>query len=90
MKKKNKRILALALSFVMATSALAAEVPDHLVVENLNGQQRIVKTYVLPPEKDPETLKEPSIGASGPHTWGWRPAAPAPRPASSARCWPRP
>ena len=54
-----KHIRHLALSLM--TSALAAEVPVSLVVENLNGQQRIVKTYELPPGTDPETLKEPSF-----------------------------
>ena len=57
---KHLRHLALCLLLVltMATSAFAAEVPENLVVENLNGQQRIVKTYVLSPETDPDTLKE--------------------------------
>ena len=40
---KHLRHLALCLLLVltMATSAFAAEVPENLVVENLNGQQRI-------------------------------------------------
>ena len=46
-----KHIRHLALSLM--TSALAAEVPVSLVVENLNGQQRIVKTYELPPRHRP-------------------------------------
>ena len=72
MKHLKALVLALALSFAMTTSALASEVPDHLVVENLNGQQRIVKTYVLPPEKDPETLKEPSFDYDGfTYTWAF-------------------
>ena len=60
---KHLRHLALCLLLVltMATSAFAAEVPENLVVENLNGQQRIVKTYVLSPETDPDTLKEPPM-----------------------------
>ena len=41
-------MLLLALSLM--TSAFAAEVPEELVVENLNGQQRLVKTYVLSPD----------------------------------------
>lgn len=72
MKHLKALVLALALSFAMTTSALAAEVPDNLVVENLNGQQRIVKTYVLPPEKDPGTLKEPSFDYDGfTYTWAF-------------------
>lgn len=72
MKHLKSLVLALVLAFAMTTSALAAEVPDNLVVENLNGQQRIVKTYVLPPEKDPETLKEPSFDYDGfTYTWAF-------------------
>lgn len=71
---KHLRHLALCLLLVltMATSAFAAEVPESLVVENLNGQQRIVKTYVLPPEADPDTLKEPSFDYDGfTYTWAY-------------------
>lgn len=72
MKHLKSLVLALVLAFAMTTSALAAEVPDNLVVENLNGQQRIVKTYVLPPEKDLETLKEPSFDYDGfTYTWAF-------------------
>ena len=58
---KHLRHLALSVLLVLALSvtAMAAEVPVGLKVENLNGQQRIVKTYELPPGTDPETLKEP-------------------------------
>ena len=71
-----KHIRHLALSVLLAlslmTSALAAEVPVSLVVENLNGQQRIVKTYELPPGTDPETLKEPSFDYNGfTYTWAY-------------------
>ena len=64
---KHLRTLALCLLLVLslATGAMAAEVPEQLVVENLNGQQRMVKTYVLPPDTDPETLKEPSFDYDG-------------------------
>ena len=53
--------LCLGLGLTLCASAFASPVPDNLVVENLNGQQRIVKTYVLPPETDPETLKDPTL-----------------------------
>ena len=48
---KHLRHLALSVLLVLSltATALAAEVPVSLVVENLNGQQRIVKTYELPP-----------------------------------------
>lgn len=69
---KHIRHLAMCLLLVLslATSAFAAEVPEELVVENLNGQQRMVKTYVLPPDADPETLKEPSFEYDG-FTYSW-------------------
>ena len=64
---KHFRYLALSVLLVLSlmTTAMAAEVPVSLVVENLNGQQRIVKTYELPPGTDPEALKEPSFEYDG-------------------------
>lgn len=56
----------------MTANAFAAEVPDSLVVENLNGQQRMVKTYELSPGIDPESLKEPSFEYDGfTYTWAY-------------------
>ena len=74
MKLKYIKHLALSVLLVLSlmTTALAAEVPVNLVVENLNGQQRIVKTYELPPGTDPETLKEPSFEYDGfTYTWAY-------------------
>ncbi len=71
---KHIRHLALSVLLVltMMTTAMAAEVPVSLVVENLNGQQRIVKTYELPPGTDPEALKEPSFDYDGfTYTWAY-------------------
>ena len=71
---KHFRHLALSVLLVLSlmTTAMAAEVPVNLVVENLNGQQRIVKTYELPPGTDPETLKEPSFTYDGfSYTWAY-------------------
>ena len=71
---KHLRHLALSVLLVLSlmTTAMAAEVPVNLVVENLNGQQRIVKTYELPPGTDPETLKEPSFEYDGfSYTWAY-------------------
>ena len=71
---KHIRQLALSVLLVLSlmTSAMAAEVPVSLVAENLNGQQRIVKTYELPPGTDPETLKEPSFEYDGfLYTWAY-------------------
>ena len=70
MKHLIQLALCLLLVLSMATSAFAAEVPDSFVTENLNGQQRLVKTYTLAPEIDPETLKEPSFDYDG-FTYSW-------------------
>ena len=69
---KHFRYLALSVLLVLSlmTTAMAAEVPVNLAVENLNGQQRIVKTYELPPGTDPETLKEPSFEYDG-FSYAW-------------------
>lgn len=69
---KHLRHLALCLLLVLstATSAFATEVPETFVTENLNGQQRLVKTYTLAPDIDPETLKEPSFEYDG-FTYSW-------------------
>ena len=72
MKRLRHLALSLLLVLSLATTAFAAEVPENLVVENLNGQQRIVKTYVLSPETDPEVLKEPSFDYDGfTYTWAY-------------------
>lgn len=70
MKHIRHLALCLLLALSLMTSAFAAEVPDTLVTENLNGQQRMVKTYVLSPNTDPETLKEPSFDYDG-YTYTW-------------------
>ena len=49
MKHLKRLALSLLLVLSITVTAMAAEVPVSLVVENLNGQQRIVKTYELPP-----------------------------------------
>ncbi len=74
MKLKYIKHLALcaALALSLALPGFASAVPDSLVVENLNGQQRITKTYVLPPGTDPEILKEPSFEYDGfTYTWAF-------------------
>ncbi len=71
---KRVRHLALSMLLVLSlmTRALAAEVPVSMVAENINGQQRIVKTYELPPGTDPESLKEPSFDYDGfTYTWAY-------------------
>lgn len=72
MKHLKSLTMTLLLILTMTANAFAAEVPESLVVENLNGQQRIVKTYELPPGTDPETLKEPSFEYDGfSYTWAY-------------------
>ena len=72
MKSLKRLPLCLLLALALATSALAAPVPESLTAENLNGQQRIVKTYTLSPEADPEALKESAFDYDGYHyTWAY-------------------
>ena len=72
MKHIRHLALCLLLALSLMTSAFDAEVPEELVVENLNGQQRLVKTYVLSPEVDPDTLKEPPFDYDGfTYTWAY-------------------
>ena len=72
MKRLRHAALGLILILSLTTSAFAAEVPENLVVENLNGQQRMVKTYILAPDADPDSLKEPSFDYDGFHyTWAY-------------------
>lgn len=72
MKHLSRLVLGPLLVLSLVTSAFAAEVPDNLVVENLNGQQRMVKTYVLAPDVDPATLQEPSFDYEGYHySWAY-------------------
>lgn len=72
MKRLPQFALTVALALSLSTGALAAEVPDSIAVENLNGLQRMVKTYTLSPEEDPSALKEPSFDYEGYHyTWAY-------------------
>ena len=71
---KHLRHLSFCLLLVMllTVSAFAADVPESFVCENLNGQQRIVKTYVLPPSVDPDALREAPFDYDGYHyTWAY-------------------
>lgn len=44
----------------LSVNALALEVPTSTVVQNLNGSQQLIKTYVLSPDTDPlELIEEP-------------------------------
>ena len=65
MKSLSKLALCLLLAMSLTVSAFAAQVPDSLVAENLNGLQRLVKTYTLSPEVDPDELKEEDFSYDG-------------------------
>ena len=72
MKNLSKLALCLLLAMSLTVSAFAAQVPDSLVAENLNGQQRLVKTYTLSPEVDPDELKEEDFSYDGfLYTWAY-------------------
>mgnify|MGYP001028635568 FL=1 len=61
-----KRIfLCLLLALTLATGAAALEVPTDTVVQNLNGSQQLIKTYVLPPDTDPQKLIEEPFEQEG-------------------------
>ncbi len=61
-----KRIfLYLLLALTPTTSAAALEVPTDTVVQNLNGSQQLIKTYVLPPDTDPQGLIEEPFEQEG-------------------------
>ena len=68
----KRLVLCAALALALTATGFASAVPENLVVENLNGQQRITKTYVRPPDTDPEILKEPSFDYDGfTYTWAF-------------------
>lgn len=72
MKHIRQLLSCLLLVMLLTVSAFAAEVPESFVCENLNGQQRIVKTYVLSPESDPDALKEGAFNYDGYlYTWAY-------------------
>ncbi len=71
MKKMRYVFLSFLLILTLAFHAFAA-VPDDLVTENINGQQRLVKTYILPPDSDPKELEEPPFLYDGfYYTWAY-------------------
>lgn len=61
-----KRILlALLLALALSTTAFALEVPTDTTVQNLNGSQQLIKTYILPPDADPQELIEAPFKQEG-------------------------
>ena len=72
MKHLKPLFLCLLLVSSLFPTALAIEVPDSIRTENLNGQQRVIKTYTLPVGADPEALKEKPIDYEGyRYTWAF-------------------
>ena len=64
--------LVLSLLLAFSVSAAADYVPDSFHAENINGVQRVVKIYTLPPDVDPGNLWEPSFAYDGfYYTWAY-------------------
>lgn len=61
----KKLCMCLLLTLALSVNALALEVPTSTVVQNLNGSQQLVKTYVLPPDADPQGLIEEPFEQEG-------------------------
>lgn len=50
--------MCLLLALALSVNVFALEVPTDTVVQNLNGSQQLIKTYVFPPDADPQELIE--------------------------------
>ena len=61
----KKFFMCLLLALTLTTSAAALEVPTDTVVQNLNGSQQLIKTYVLSPDADPQGLIEEPFEQEG-------------------------
>lgn len=61
----KKICLCLLLTAALTMSASALEVPTNTVVQNLNGNQQVVKTYTVSPEVDAQTLIEEPFQLEG-------------------------
>ena len=70
MKRVRHILMLLLLCMALTCGAFAADVPESFVCENLNGQQRIVKTYLLPATGDPDALREEPFDYEGYH-YAW-------------------
>lgn len=61
-----KRIcMCLLLALTLTVNVFALEVPTDTVVQNLNGSQQLIKTYVLPSDADPQELIEEPFEQEG-------------------------
>ena len=70
MKRVRHILMLLLMCMALTGGAFAANVPESFVCENLNGQQRIVKTYLLPATGDPDALREEPFDYEGYH-YAW-------------------
>ena len=61
----KKICLCLLLMAALTMSVNALEVPTSTVVQNLNGNQQVVKTYTVSPEVDAQTLIEEPFQLEG-------------------------
>lgn len=61
----KKLCMCLLLAMALSINALALEVPTNTEVRNLNGSQQLIKTYVLPPDADPQELVEEPFEQEG-------------------------
>ncbi len=61
----KKLCLCLLLAMALSVNVLALEVPTDTEVRNLNGSQQLIKTYVLPPDTDPQELVEDPFEQEG-------------------------
>lgn len=61
----KKFCMCLLLALALSVNALALEVPTNTVVQNLNGSQQLIKTYVLSPDADPQSLIEEPFEQEG-------------------------
>ncbi len=61
----KKLCMCLLLAMALSVNVLALEVPTDTEVRNLNGSQQLIKTYVLPPDTDPQELVEDPFEQEG-------------------------
>ena len=61
----KKAILCVLLTLSMSVSAFALEVPTDTVVQNLNGSQQVIKTFMIPADQDPQSLIEQPFELEG-------------------------
>lgn len=61
----KKLCMCLLLALALSVNAFALEVPTDTVVQNLNGSQQLIKTYVLSPDADPQGLIEEPFEQEG-------------------------